>query len=154
MSDDGQRGFTLLEMVCVLAILAMLVTVLLPSVPRQTSKARLQAYALEAASILKADRAVSLRSGVRVDTEIDTSGRSIRSGAGSAAVRVPDDVAFEAVLPRNCNQRPVFSTISFFPDGLSCGGAIAIARADLRLEIRINWLTGRVDIVSRSLANG
>lgn len=59
MSDDGQRGFTLLEMVCVLAILAMLVTVLLPSVPRQTSKARLQAYALEAASILKADRAVS-----------------------------------------------------------------------------------------------
>jgi general secretion pathway protein H len=154
MSDGGQHGFTLLEMVCVLAIVAMLMAVILPLVPRQTSKARLQAYALQAASLLKSDRAVSVRSGVRVDTQIDAPGRLIRSGAGSAAIQVPDDVDFEALLPRSCNQRPVFSTISFFPDGLSCGGAIALSRADLRLEIRINWLTGRVDIVSRSLANG
>ena len=154
MNDRGQHGFTLLEMVCVLAIVGMLVAVLLPLVPRQTSKARLQAYALQAASILKADRAVSVRSGVRVDTQIDAPGRSIRSGAGSDTIRVPDDVDFEALLPRSCNQRPVFSTISFFPDGLSCGGAIVLSRADLRLEVRINWLTGRVDIVSRSLANG
>jgi len=154
MNDRGQHGFTLLEMVCVLAIVGMLVAVLLPLVPRQTSKARLQAYALQAASILKADRAVSVRSGVRVDTQIDAPGRSIRSGAGSDTIRVPDDVDFEALLPRSCNQRQVFSTISFFPDGLSCGGAIVLSRADLRLEVRINWLTGRVDIVSRSLANG
>src|ERR1700738_3522689 len=99
MSDEGQRGFTLLEMVCVLAIIAMLSAVLLPLIPRQTSRARLQAYALEAATLLKSDRAASIRRGAEVATLVDTSARMIRSGASSAALRVPDDVDFEALLP-------------------------------------------------------
>ncbi|WP_316181528.1 MULTISPECIES: prepilin-type N-terminal cleavage/methylation domain-containing protein [unclassified Bradyrhizobium] len=154
MSDDGQRGFTLLEMVCVLAIVALLASVALPYQPRQTSRPRLQAYALQAATLLKSDRALSMRTGTRVDTEIDTSRRLIRSGSGAAALKLPDDVAFLATLPRSCQHRPVLATISFFPDGLSCGGAITLSRAELSLEIRVNWLTGRIDIVSRALANG
>ena len=47
MSDEAERGFTLLEMVCVLAVIAMLSAVLLPLIPHQTSRSRLQAYALE-----------------------------------------------------------------------------------------------------------
>ena len=152
MNEAGERGFTLLEMVCVLAIIAMLSAVLLPLIPRQTSRARLQAYALEAAALLKSDRAASIRRRVEVATLIDTSTRTVRSGVGAAVLRVPDDVDFAALLPRSCNQRPNFSTINFFPDGLSCGGAITLARADLRLEIRVNWLTGRTDIVARPYA--
>jgi len=48
--NEAQRGFTLLEMVCVIALIAMIAAVLLPFVPRQTSRARLQAFALEAAT--------------------------------------------------------------------------------------------------------
>jgi general secretion pathway protein H len=150
MNDTGQRGFTLLEMICVLAIIAMLSAVLLPLIPRQTSRARLQAYALEAAALLKSDRAASIRRRVEVATLVDT---STRSGVGTSVLRLPDDVDFQALLPRSCNQRPNFSTINFFPDGLSCGGAITLARADLRLEIRVNWLTGRTDIVARPYAS-
>ena len=73
MNEAGQRGFTLLEMVCVLAIIAMLSAVLLPMIPRQTSRARLQAYALEAAALLKSDRSASIRRRVEVATLIDTS---------------------------------------------------------------------------------
>ena len=152
MNQSCQRGFTLLEMVCVLAIIAMLSAVLLPLIPRQTSRARLQAYALEAAALLKSDRAASIRRQVEVATRIDTPTRTVRSGVGGAVLRFPDDVDVEALLPRSCNQRPTLSTISFFPDGMSCGGAITLARADLRLEIRVNWLTGRTDIVARPYA--
>ena len=53
MSDVAQRGFTLLEMVCVLAIIALLSAVLLPFVPRETSRSRLQAFALQTAALLK-----------------------------------------------------------------------------------------------------
>ena len=154
MNDDGQRGFSLLEMVCVLAIVAMLASVALPYLPRQTSRPRLQAYALQAVTLLQSDRASSLRNGMRVDTAIDTGRRMIRSGSGAAALRLPDDVGFQAVLPRSCQHRPVMATISFFPDGLSCGGAITMSRGDVSLEIRVNWLTGRIHLVSRSLANG
>ncbi|MGJ5206099.1 pilus assembly FimT family protein [Bradyrhizobium sp. HKCCYLR20261] len=154
MSEVGQRGFTLLEMVCVLAIIALLASVALPYLPRQTSRPRLQAYALQAVTLLKSDRAASLRNGTRIDTQIDTSRRLIRAGGNATALRLPDDVDFQATLPRSCQHRPVPSTISFFPDGLSCGGAITLSRADLSLEIRVNWLTGRIDIVSRAHAAG
>jgi general secretion pathway protein H len=149
-SEASERGFTLLEMVCVIALVAMLAAVLLPFVPRNTSRARLQAYALEAASLLKADRNAAIRRGADVSTLVDAPSRAIRSGATAELVRIPDDVHFEALLPQTCRQRASLSTISFFADGMSCGGAIALSRLDAAYEIRVNWLTGRVEIASHS----
>ena len=151
---DSQRGFTLLEMVCVIALVAMLAAVLLPFVPRQTSRARLQAYALEAATLLKADRNAAIRGGADVSTLVDAPSHAIRSGATAQLVRIPEDVRFEALLPERCRQRAVLSTISFFSDGMSCGGTIALTRLDHSYEIRVNWLTGRIEIVAtHPLAN-
>lgn len=152
MTDRAEHGFTLLEMVCVLAIIAMLAAVLLPFIPRQTSRSRLQAYALEAATLLKADRNAAIRRQVDVATLVDAGTRSIRSGATSAVLQIPDDVRFDALLPQTCNRRAALSTISFFANGMSCGGTIALTRFDAGYEVRVNWLTGRIEIVARSTA--
>jgi general secretion pathway protein H len=153
MNRVSERGFTLLEMVCVLALIAIMAAVLLPFVPRQTSRARLQAYALEAAALLKGDRNAAIRRGTGVATLVDAGSRVIRSGATTDMIRIPDDVQFEALLPRTCNQREALSTIRFFASGMSCGGAVALTRANVAYEVRVNWLTGRVEIVSRNVAN-
>jgi general secretion pathway protein H len=154
MNRTDVRGFTLLEMVCVIALIAMLAAVLLPFLPRHTSRSRLQAYALEAATLLKADRNTAIRRRADVSTLVDAPSRAIRSGATSQIVRIPDDVRFDALLPETCRQRAALSSISFFADGMSCGGTIALSRLDTAYEIRVNWLTGRIEIVSRStLAN-
>jgi general secretion pathway protein H len=146
--NEAQRGFTLLEMVCVIALIAMLAAVQLPFMPRHTSRARLQAYALEAATLLTADRNAAIARHADVSTLVDASSRAIRSGATAQIVRIPDDVRFDALLPQTCRQHAALSTIRFFGDGMSCGGAITLARLDNSYEIRVNWLTGRVDIVS------
>jgi general secretion pathway protein H len=153
MNRVSERGFTLLEMVCVLALIAMMAAVLLPFIPRQTSRSRLQAYALQAAAMLKEDRNAAIRRGTGVDTLVDAGGRLIRSGATADMIRIPADVHFEALLPRTCNRRESLSTISFFASGMSCGGAIALTRLDVGYEVRVNWFTGRVEIVSRNAAN-
>ena len=153
MNRASERGFTLLEMVCVLALVAMLAAVLLPLVPRHTSRSRLQAYVLQTAALLKEDRNAAIRRGTGVATLVDAGSRVIRSGATPAVVRIPDDVHFEALLPRTCNQREALSTISFFASGMSCGGTVALTRADVGYEVRVNWLTGRIEIVSRDIAN-
>jgi general secretion pathway protein H len=152
MTDDAERGFTLLEMVCVLAIIALLAAVLLPSLPHETSRSRLQAYALQTASLLKADRNAAIRRQIDVATLVDAGTRSIRSGATSDMIRIPDDVHFDALLPQTCNRQAALSTIAFFANGMSCGGTIALTRFDAGFEIRVNWLTGRIEIVSRSVA--
>jgi general secretion pathway protein H len=154
MNRAREHGFTLLEMVCVIALIAMLAAVLLPFLPRHTSRSRLQAYALETATLLKADRNIAIGRRANVSTLVDAPSRAIRSGATSQTVRIPDDVRVDALLPETCRQRAVLSTISFFADGMSCGGSIALSRLDSTYEIRVNWLTGRIEIVSRStLAN-
>src|SRR6266481_2765676 len=150
MNKIDERGFTLLEMVCVIALIAMIAAVLLPFLPRHTSRSRLQAYALEAATLLKADRNIAIRRRADVATLVDAPSRAIRSGVTSQIVRIPDDVRFDALLPQTCRQREALSTISFFADGMSCGGSIALSRLDTAYEIRVNWLTGRIEIVSCS----
>src|SRR5271156_71700 len=110
MSDDSDGGFTLLEMVCVIALIAMLAAVLLPYVPRQTSRARLQAYALQAATLLQADRNAAIRRRGDVATLVDARSRAIRSGTTAQTLRIPEDVRFDAVLPQTCHHRAAFST--------------------------------------------
>jgi general secretion pathway protein H len=154
MGKIDQQGFSLLEMVCVIAIIALVAAVLLPMVPRQTSRARLQAYAMQAATLLKSDRSAAIRRGVDVATLVDPHARAIRAGASREILQLPDDVRFDALLPQSCRQRAALSVISFFPDGMSCGGTIALSRLGTAYEIRVNWLTGRIEMNSRApLAN-
>ncbi|WP_245431039.1 prepilin-type N-terminal cleavage/methylation domain-containing protein [Rhodoplanes roseus] len=144
-----EAGYTLLEVVCVMAIVAALAALALPRLPLGTSRPRLEAYAVEAASLLKADRTAAIRRRVAVSTEVNAGSRWIRSGVTGRAVRVPDDVRFQATLPQRCNQRPALSTIRFFPSGMSCGGAVVLTRNGVGFEVRVNWLTGGVEIVAR-----
>jgi general secretion pathway protein H len=151
MKDVGERGFTLLEMVCVLAIIALLSAVLLPFIPHETSRSRLQAYALQTAALLKTDRDAAITRRTSVATLVDAEARAIRSGASRAAILIPNDVRFDALLPQTCRQQAALSTISFFANGTSCGGTIALTRFDTGYEIRVNWLTGRIEVASRDI---
>ncbi len=83
-------------------------------------------------------------------TQVDAIARTLRSGSTGQILQVPDDVVFDAILPSRCNDRPAFSTISFFPTGISCGGTVVLSRLGTSYEIRVNWLTGGVEIVPRS----
>ncbi|WP_316160258.1 prepilin-type N-terminal cleavage/methylation domain-containing protein [Bradyrhizobium sp. SZCCHNRI20481] len=148
--DGCEAGFTLIEVVCVLAIVALLASVVVPAISRQTSRPQLEAYAVEAAALLKADRNAAIRRGLEVTTRIDAQARALRSGANGHVVRLPADVRFETVLPRSCDERPAFETISFFGSGRSCGGVITLTHLDAGYQIRVTWLTGRIEVVSNA----
>jgi len=153
MSRASERGFTLLEMVCVLALIAIMAAVLLPFFPSHTTRSRLQGYVLQTAALLKEDRNSAIRRGTGVATLVDTGSRVIRSGASADMIRIPDDVRFETVLPRTCNHREALSTIRFFGSGMSCGGVVTLARENVGYEVRVNWLTGRIEIVPSNATN-
>jgi general secretion pathway protein H len=139
----------LLEMVCAVAMVALLAAILLPRIAGGTSRPRLQAYAVETAALLKADRNAAMRRRGAVAAEVDAVGRTIRSGSSDRVVRVPEDVALDALLPQRCDGRPALSSISFFATGISCGGTIRLTRLGNWFEVRVNWLTGGIDIVAR-----
>jgi general secretion pathway protein H len=143
----GEEGFTLLEVICVVAIIAMIAAIILPALPRGTSRARLEAYAVETAAMLKADRNAAMRRRVPIVTAVDATERSVRSGATGRLIRLPEDVKFDALLSARCNRRAAGSTIQFFASGMSCGGVIALSRLGTGYEVRVHWLTGGVEVV-------
>ena len=145
---DREAGFTLIEAVCVLAIVALLAGLLLPIFPRATTQARLAGYALDVAALLKGDRNAAIRNHVAVATRLDADRGIVRSGARNDAVEIPADVSFAALLAERCSGRRVGSTIDFFPSGASCGGVIDISRHGAGFQVRVNWLTGGVDVVA------
>jgi general secretion pathway protein H len=145
------QGFALIEILCVLAIIGLLAAIIMPAIPRTTTRARLESYAVETAALLKADRNAALRRQVRVETQVDAEGRAIRSGVTGRTIRLPGDVVVQATLASRCADRATGRSIDFFPSGMSCGGTIALARPGMGYEVRVNWLTGGVEIVPQKL---
>lgn len=141
------RGFALIEILCVLAVIGLLAAIILPAIPRATSRAKLESYAVDTAALLKADRNAALRRHAQITTQVDAASRSIRSGASGRVIRLPEDVSLDAMLASRCADRAAGRSIDFFPSGMSCGGVIAMARPGMGFEVRVNWLTGGVDIV-------
>jgi general secretion pathway protein H len=144
-------GFTLLEVICVLAIIAMLAAILLPAIPHATSRPRLAAYSVQIASLLTGDRNAAVRRQVSIATSVDAVSRLIRSGATGDTLQLPSDVGFDTTLAARCNDRLAGSTIIFFPSGMSCGGIVTISRLGIAYEIRVNWLTGGVEIAPHGI---
>ncbi len=130
-----------------LAIIAMLAAIALPEFPRGTSRTMLEAYALETAALLKADRNAAIRRGAAVATDLSSISRTIRSGATGHLLLLPKDVGFNAILAAQCGQQAAGTTIQFLPSGMSCGGTIFLTRLGTTLEVRVTWLTGGVEIV-------
>ena len=147
----AEQGFALIEILCVLAIIGLLAAIILPAIPRATTRAKLESYAVETAALLKADRNAALRRQIQVTTQIDAAARSIRSGVTGRIIRLPNDVSIDAMLASRCADRNAGRSIDFFPSGMSCGGTIALTRPGMGYEVRVNWLTGGVDIVPQKL---
>ena len=134
-----------------LAMVALLAALSLPRLPTATSRPRLEAYAVEVAALLKADRNAAVGRRGSVEAAVDAQGRTVRSGSSARFLQVPDDVVFDALLPQRCNGRPALSAISFFATGMSCGGTIRLTRLGSGFEVRVNWLTGGVEIVAHDI---
>lgn len=147
----AEHGFVLLEIICVVAIIALLAAIILPVMSRGTSRARLEAFAYQTAALLKADRNAAIRRRTQVGTQINAPARLIGSGGTGRQLQLPDDVTLDAMLASRCGDQPAGAAIIFFATGMSCGGVVALTRPGAGYQIRVNWLTGGVEVVPINL---
>lgn len=144
---EGAAGFTLLEMLCVLAIISIIAALVGPSLLTRGDSG-LRSLAIAAAAVLKFDRNAAVKGGKIVSTRIDAAQRFIRSGASGRSLSIPADVRMRSTLAGRCSGVASEEGLLFFPSGFSCGGVITFERLTSAYEVRVNWYTGLPEVVS------
>src|SRR5882724_4291370 len=145
-SSDRKAGFTLIEAVAVMLIIALMASLAITMMPG-TGRARLKAVTLEAVALLRRERLGAILTGRERQVAIDGE-RRILIGDGGSAVALPPDVVVD-LLGTTIPSMDRATVVRFHPDGASSGAVLRLSREKAGYEIRVNWYTGGVSIEAR-----
>ena len=81
---------------------------------------------------------------------IPTPCRSVPASTGASSAYRGRHLRCHARRPMQSIVRPA-ATIRYFASGMSCGGVVALTRDGVGYEVRVNWLTGGVEVVPINL---
>ena len=141
------RGVTLLELLIVLAIMAIVAGFMIPMFggPISTSELRSAARQLAAGLRLAQSEAVSQRR--QTFLVLDVAGKRFKVDNDPQEHKLPSKVELKLFTAQNDLVSESVGSIRFFPDGGSNGGRITVASGDRKFDVDIDWLTGRVAIL-------
>ena len=137
-------GFTLAEMLVVLAILALMVTVTLP-VLRPRHGDAIDAVAEEIANGLRTARQAAIGKNRDVKFLFDADKRLFRTADAMVTVKVSSDASVEIIGAKSGDVNGD-AGFTFFADGSSSGGRIHIGSGSDNRTINVAWLTGLISL--------
>jgi general secretion pathway protein H len=144
-----QNGFTLVELLAVLVVLAIAAGVAAAHLGPRHSAEVLQASTHELASLCRAARAAAIRQASDRTVVIDMANRLVTAGKDAAPLRIAETISISSQTSATEQRSPSVAGIRFFPNGTSTGGKIRLETGRQAYEVRVNWLTGRV-VVERA----
>lgn len=148
------RGFTLLELLVVLAILTLALTLVLPRLDSTTALQDARRASWELAAILKKSRAQAIRTGRETGVVIDLKAREVRFGHDQQR-SLAESLALKLLTGQRADDRRASDArIGFFPDGSSTGGRITLHDGRQTYVIGVEWLNGRVEIAEGNWTSG
>jgi general secretion pathway protein H len=145
MAMKTQRGFTLLEIVIVVAMIALIMALSAFALNRQLPGQQLRNTAKQIAAELRFTKTQALISGKPQVFSINPKTREWE-GPKRHAGTVPR--ALEIITTTASNEQPSgeLAVIKFFPEGASTGGRIILKRDNAMWQVDVKWLTGDVSI--------
>ena len=142
-SDDLEAGFTLIEMLVVLAILVMTTTFIVPLISGGSEGARLQMAASELASAFQLTRSAAIMRNTDMSLMIDVDSRTFSSSVVSQRSFAPDIYA-KLAFASGLGSGAFDGGFRFFPDGSSTGGDVTLSLRGKQTKLCVDWLTGLV----------
>ena len=139
-------GFTLLELLAVLSILALVAAVVVPSLGGGAA-VELASASRSLASGLRQTRNRALNDNRSAILALDVANREFRLPGEQRAHKLPERIHIVLFTARSEQLSEQGGAIRFFPDGSSTGGRITLSIDSLRYLVNVDWLTGRVKVM-------
>ena len=137
-----EDGFTLMELLAVLVILAMAAAAFSWGGQRTSETAKFRAFITQTSAMLRDGRAKAMLGMSETIVRFDTGNRRVE-GPDGRNIGMPDGVELSALVAGDEAVKTV-ADIRFYPAGNSSGGALTFSFRNLSYVIRVNWLTGNV----------
>jgi general secretion pathway protein H len=139
-------GFTLLEVIVVLAIGAIVYAVILSGPFGKASAADLKAAARSLASGLRTAQTTAMATRRDALLTLDMESREYLSTGEEQTHRLPDNIDIKLYTAQTEVTSDKRGSIRFYPDGSSTGGRITVSAGERKFLVDVDWLTGRVSI--------
>jgi general secretion pathway protein H len=140
---DREAGFTLLEVMAVMLIIALVASLVITMTPG-TGRAGLKAVTLKTAALLRRERMGAILGGRMRHVSLDGE-RRVFVGEEGEQVAIPRDVTVD-LLGADAVWSGRQAVVRFDPDGASTGAVVRLSQEKAEYEIRVNWYTGGVAV--------
>ncbi len=140
------QGFTLLEIIVVVTLIALAYTLIPNMFFSGVSGADLRANARLVAGGLKLTRDEAINKRKPASFSIDLANREFKIPQGSEPQKLHPEVELKLFTAQDDVVNETTGTIRFFPDGSSNGGRVTVGSKGRAFLIDVDWLTGRVTI--------
>lgn len=137
-----EAGFTLLELIAVLAIIAIAASAFVYSSTRSVATAEFRSLLVRMQAGLIESRTDAIKGARQVEVIVDAANR--RLDFSGRTLQLPKGVDLDAKLAESTRTADGAYAIIFFPDGTSSGGSLNLSFRGRIFQLRVNWLTGSV----------
>src|SRR5450631_1001768 len=136
ISETGNRGFTLLELLVTLAILVLMAAAWPFAAPRLFPRQQLRSEAQQLMSVLRAARMAARLTGTVQVVEIIDTGQAYRRGSDTH--QMPAGLSAHLLTGRSA----LTDEVIFYPDGTSSGGSVGLTLGKRLVAVDIGQVTG------------
>jgi general secretion pathway protein H len=141
------NGFTLLELLVVLALLAMTYALIPPMFSLGGSTAELKAGARQVAAGLRKARSQAIVSRSEATLTLNVESRSFVLSGDDTPRILPRQAEIGVYTAQGEVLDANSAAIRFYPDGSSTGGRVTLAMGERKYLIDVDWLTGQTEIL-------
>lgn len=138
-------GFTLVEVMVVMVIIALIMGLVATSMSRSISGAEARAASRDLVASLRYTRARAIIDKAEQVFLVDTETRSYQA-PGRKKVNLPEGVDLTITTANSELVSDAVSGIRFFPDGGSTGGHIELTVKGREYRVNVAWLTGETQL--------